>query len=199
MLKLLAPEQDQDRWLKGASSVLYTYVVFHKFAGVQTDVTNVVKNLLNGGQRSAVQNKKTFWDRLCTAIKHNLNADKAPLTWINPCINVSTAQDFVQAVAIKIGEMAQFTNIGNIEAKEHIANVLCKQKNVSETVAFAVNETANITDVRRRTSGLVRNAKAYKVPKNILGENLCHLIEHCECLKMENNANQLQKKSFRSW
>ena len=27
VLKLLAPEQDQDRWLKGASSVLYTYVV----------------------------------------------------------------------------------------------------------------------------------------------------------------------------
>ena len=45
-------------------------------------------------------------------------------------------------------------------------------------MAFAVNETANITDVRRRTSGLVRNAKAYKVPKSILGENLCHLIEH---------------------
>ena len=131
---------------------------------------NVVKNLLNGGQRSAVQNKKTFWDRLCTAIKHNLNADKAvniskpllllncmqcnvytsteliciknqlqcmdrmlasrqpyrdlsilflqPLTWINPCVNVSTAQDFVQAVAIKISEMVQFTNIGNIESNK---------------------------------------------------------------------------------
>ena len=37
-----------------------------------------------------------------------------PLTWINPCVNVSTAHDFVQAVAIKISEMAQFTNIGNI-------------------------------------------------------------------------------------
>ena len=37
-----------------------------------------------------------------------------PLTWINPCVNVSTAQDFVQAVAIKISEMVQFTNIGNI-------------------------------------------------------------------------------------
>ena len=37
-----------------------------------------------------------------------------PLTWINPCVSVSTAQDFVQAVAIKISEMAQFTNIGNI-------------------------------------------------------------------------------------
>ena len=27
VLKLLAPEQDQDRWLKGPLSVLYTYVV----------------------------------------------------------------------------------------------------------------------------------------------------------------------------
>ena len=36
------------------------------------------------------------------------------LAWINPCVNVSTAQDFVQAVAIKIGELAQLANIGNI-------------------------------------------------------------------------------------
>lgn len=147
---------------------------------------------MSGGQRFAFQNKKTFWDRLGAAVKHNLNSEKAvnilklllydsfskhyilcnaicispmswyilknncmasiecmhawlqsctqatlgtqshilwtssiaiysivflriqPLTWINPCVNVSTAQDFVQAIAIKISEMAQFTNIGNI-------------------------------------------------------------------------------------
>ena len=74
---------------------------FHKFAGVQTDVKNVVKNLLNGGQRSALQNKKTFWDRLCTAIKHNLNADRAvniskPLLLLN-CMqcNVYTSTELI--------------------------------------------------------------------------------------------------------
>ena len=48
-------------------SVIYDFQ-FHKFAGVQIDVKNVVKHLVSGGQRSAVQNKETFWDRLCTAM-----------------------------------------------------------------------------------------------------------------------------------
>ena len=41
-----------------------------------------------------------------------------------------------------------------------------------------MSEAASITDIRRRKDGLVRNAKAYKMPKKILGTDLCHLIEH---------------------
>ena len=47
-----------------------------------------------------------------------------------------------------------------------------------ETVAFAVDERASLTDVRRRSNGIVRNAKAYKVPQKVLGSVLCNLIEH---------------------
>jgi hypothetical protein len=55
---------------------------------------------------------------------------------------------------------------------------LKKEKNLGETVTFAMSEAASITDIRRRKDGLVRNAKAYKMPKKILGTDLCHLIEH---------------------
>ena len=64
------------------------------------------------------------------------------------------------------------------EVKNNIAHALQKKKNVGEMVAFALNEMANLADVRRRKSGIVRNAKAYKIPKNLLGTDLCHFIEH---------------------
>ena len=56
--------------------------------------------------------------------------------------------------------------------------MLQKEKNLGETVAFAVSEVASLTDARRRANGLVRNAKAYKIPKEILGQDLCHVVEH---------------------
>ena len=51
------------------------------------------------------------------------------------------------------------------EVKNNIAHALQKKKNVGEMVAFALNEMANLADVRRRKSGIVRNAKAYKIPR----------------------------------
>jgi hypothetical protein len=75
------------------------------------------------------------------------------------------------------------------EVKNNIAHALQKEKNVGETVAFALNEMASLADVRKRKIGIVRNAKAYKIPKNLLGTDLCHFIEHgkyiiynCKCL-----------------
>ena len=64
------------------------------------------------------------------------------------------------------------------ELKDHIGRTLAKEKNIGETVAFTVDERASLTDVRRRTNGIVRNAKAYKVPQKVLGSVLCNLIEH---------------------
>ena len=64
------------------------------------------------------------------------------------------------------------------ELKDHIGRTQAKEKNIGETVAFAVDERASLTDVRRRTNGIVRNAKAHKVPQKVLGSVLCNLIEH---------------------
>ena len=61
-----------------------------------------------------------------------------------------------------------------------MAEMLHKEKKISDTVAFAVNEEADISSVRKRKVGLVCNAKAYKVPKDILGDDLCSLIEYCK-------------------
>ena len=64
------------------------------------------------------------------------------------------------------------------ELRDHIGSTLAKEKNIGETVAFAVDKRASLTDVRWRTNGIVRNAKAYKVPQKVLGSVLCNLIEH---------------------
>ena len=49
---------------------------------------------------------------------------------------------------------------------------------LSGTVVFAANELATLTHVRSRIKGLLRNAKAYKIPKGILGRDLCNVIEY---------------------
>jgi hypothetical protein len=40
---------------------------------------------------------------------------------------------------------------------------------------FAMSQAASITDIRRRENGLVHNSNAYKMPKKIWGQTLCHL------------------------
>jgi hypothetical protein len=41
-----------------------------------------------------------------------------------------------------------------------------------------MNEIATLSRMRRRVKDLVRNAKAYKIPKRIQGKDLCNAIEY---------------------
>ncbi|XP_028415289.1 uncharacterized protein LOC114538335 [Dendronephthya gigantea] len=179
LLKTLVPEQDQDRWFKGAASILYTYALFHKVAGVQVDLKNAVQHVASCGQLRGAHKKLSFWERFRCSISDNLqNQEKPPLTWLNPCVTVCVADAFMPAIAVKLSETGQFTNVGNKEIKDHIGRALKKENNLAETVTFALGDAASLTDVRRRRNGLVRNARAYKVPKDLLGSDLCHFIEH---------------------
>ena len=56
--------------------------------------------------------------------------------------------------------------------------MLGNPKHLSDTVVFADSELATLSQVRSRVSGLVRNAKAYKIPKQKLGRDLCNAIEY---------------------
>ena len=47
---------------------------------------------------------------------------------------------------------------------------------------FALNGSASLNDVRRKTQELIKNGKGYKIPKEVLGETITHIIEYGEQL-----------------
>ncbi|CAB4037132.1 Hypothetical predicted protein, partial [Paramuricea clavata] len=123
---------------------------------------------------------RSFWDRLeCEIRLHMEKQEKPPLTWLNPCSNVCIDGNYESAISIRVSDIHEFTSISNKETKENISNSIGNPKHLSDTVAFAMNEMATLSQVRRRVNKeLVRNAKAYKIPKRILGKDLCNAIEY---------------------
>ena len=99
-----------------------------------------------------------------------------PLTWLNPCVNVSVGGTFVPAIGITFQEISQFTSIGNTirhglcmhvyinilykarqstnyvrfnilkETREHIAATIDPTKKHTFSMYFALNGSASLNE-----------------------------------------------------
>lgn len=174
VLKKLAPEQ-QPRWHKGAAQLIYTFVVLHQTAGLEPKVSDALE-LVTSSELKRKHQEHSFWQRLEEELLEKLNSPRPVLTWLNPTVNVSVGGNFVPAIAITSREMGTFTSLKNTEIREEIQKVTDPQRTKTSTSLFAIDGTATVQDVRKKTDKS-RNSKGFKIPKTCFSSKVIVQIE----------------------
>jgi hypothetical protein len=63
------------------------------------------------------------------------------------------------------------------EFKEELSKVVDGSVQ-SSTMVFASSEEATLKDISKKSAGLIKKAKGYKVPKSALSAEMVHKIEY---------------------
>ncbi|XP_044164602.1 uncharacterized protein LOC114974859 [Acropora millepora] len=166
----------QPRWLKGMTTVILTYAIFHASVGISPQSVDLIKEVLR-------QNKMVKKLPLIIRLQQSLAArleDAKPnaLGWLNPIVNVSVCGKFVPAVGIRTAVVDDFAQVTSREVLDYLSQSTDTTKSVQ--VVFAIDESCNLKDIPSRTNGKVRTFKGVKVPKSLLQKDvLAKIGEHC--------------------
>ena len=64
------------------------------------------------------------------------------------------------------------------ETKSETKAVIDSEQEVTPSVPFAVDATSSIEVLKKKEKGTVKNSRAYKIPRSVLGEYITHLIDY---------------------
>ncbi|XP_067027293.1 uncharacterized protein [Acropora muricata] len=158
----------QPRWLKGMTTVILTYAIFHASVGISPQSVDLIKEVLR-------QNKMVKKLPLIIRLQQSLAArleDAKPnaLGWLNPIVNVSVCGKFVPAVGIRTAVVDDFAQVTSREVLDYLSQSTDTTKSVP--VVFAIDESCNLKDIPSRSNGKVRTFKGVKVPKSLLQKDV---------------------------